>query len=546
MAAASSETKHLFITRVKIDGQTVEMFADNGATHSTITKNLRDQIAQRITPVQRKIRLLLANGRTTEANCEVYLIPVQIDREPIIGEFLFSSELKYPYPIMGHVLMGQLHLVCDNTTKTAVTVEQLIARYSPMSSATDINWDDALLPVSNENNTTELTLREDEAIGWSTEQRAKLAQHIHAAESAFDENGPPSSIAVHHIDTADARPVFRPPYPIPGRLRSNVKQLIDDMLVNGIIEQSTSPWGAPLLPRSKPDGSVRLCADYRKLNEATVADRYPLPNLNDLLHRIGKPKAITLLDLRSGYWQIPVDEADKSKTAFVCEFGLFQFNRMPFGLRNAPACFQRAMDQLKAQMPSITVLAYLDDLAILSESIDEHIDHANTVLETMNKYNLRLRRDKCRFGVTEFKYLGHIINENGISPDATKIEAIQHLARPKNPKKIKSFVQTCGWFRRFIKGFANITELSTRLTQSNTVWQWTNDQEQAFATIKKALTSAPILKIWDPSLPLTILTDASGYAIGAALLQDSIDKRHVVEFASRQLNSARRWPSSGQ
>lgn len=220
-------------------------------------------------------------------------------------------------------------------------------------------------------------------------------------------------------------------YTIPGRLREKVHQLLLEMEANKIIEPAHGQWAAPLLPRIKPDGSVRLCVDYRKLNEVTVPDRYPLPNLKDLLPRIGQPKAISLMDLRSGYWQIPVAEEDKPKTAFTCEFGLYQFNRMPFGLHSAPACFQRAMDQLKARTPNVTVLAYLDDLVVLSESIEQHLNDLNTVFQTMATYGLRLRRDKCQFGANEFKYLGHIINDQGIGPDTQKIDAIKKLARPK-------------------------------------------------------------------------------------------------------------------
>jgi predicted aspartyl protease len=538
-AATKLGENHVFLTQAHIDGRPVTMFADNGSTYTTITKEVRDELVDHFERTIKTIHVQLADGRVREVVCERFQVPVQFDNEKVVGELLYSKDIRYPIPILGHHLMGQLKLVCDNTTKKVRAIDSIIQENSPQAAAL-VN-EEAYVPITRprEHRTT-LTLRDDEAIEWTQQQRDRLNQLLASTTTLFNDHGPPSNITVHHIDTANARPVFRPSYSIPGRMRTAVKELIDEMLVNEIIEPSVSPWGAPLVPRMKPDGSVRLCVDYRKLNEVTVPDRYPLPNMNDTLQMLHNVKIITLVDLRSGYWQLAVAEEDRVKTAFVCEFGLFQFNRMPFGLRNAPACFQRAMDQLRAQMPEVKMLAYLDDLAILSESVDEHIGHLKIVFDTMERFGLRLRRDKCQVGVTEFKYLGHIINEKGISPDMSKIEAIQNLSRPKNPRQIRSFIQTCGWFRRFIEGFAKICEPLNRLTKQDVPFVWSDEQEQAFQLIKSALTRAPILKTWNPDAPLTIITDASAYAIGAVLMQGNIEGRCIVEYASRQLNSAKR------
>lgn len=213
---------------------------------------------------------------------------------------------------------------------------------------------------------------------------------------------------------------------------------------------------------------------------------------------------------------------------------------MPFGLKNAPATFQRLMDRLKSGLGSRNVLVYLDDLLVLSSTFDEHLDDLKAVLDRLRKFGLRMNREKCRFCCQNIKYLGHILTSKGIQPDLDKTKAIREMRAPANLKQLISFLQTCSWYRRFVPNFASIAEPLTRLTRKKTTWEWSSQQQRAFDNLKEALTNAPILQTADETKPYTLRTDASGYAIGAVLLQGEKETEHPVEYASRLLSPAER------
>lgn len=240
---------------------------------------------------------------------------------------------------------------------------------------------------------------------------------------------------------------------------------------------------------------------------------------------------MSTMDLSSGYWQIQVHQDDQEKTAFITPFGMYQFIRMPFGLRNAPTTFQRLMDRFKNTMPGIPILAYLDDLIVMSPSFNEHLLHLEKTFQQLSKFGLRAHRDKCHFGCPEVKYLGHIITKKGLNVDPAKIDAIVSIPEPANIKTLLSFIQTCSWYRRFIPKFADTIQPLTKLTKKNQEWQWEKEQQKAFDEMKKLLTTAPILQQAEEAMPFTIRTDASGYAIGAVLSQGEKENEHPIEYA---------------
>ncbi|XP_043263107.1 uncharacterized protein LOC122403574 [Colletes gigas] len=386
----------------------------------------------------------------------------------------------------------------------------------------------------------DVLLRPEEAEGLDQNEKRQLEQLLIQHLDLFETSEESTTFAEHRIDTGDNAPIAVPPYRLSPARKAVLRDEIDEMLQKDIIEESESPWAAPVVMVAKKDGGVRVCVDYRRLNAITVTDTYPLPRIDDLIHATTSTRFMTTLDLRSGYWQIPVHQKDQEKTTFVTPFGTYRFKRMPFGLKNAPATFQRMMDRLRAPLGERMIIAYLDDLLILSSSFNNHLADLKATFSRIRFFGLRMNREKCYMCCPEIKYLGHIITPSGIEADPEKISAILERQAPTNVKGVLSFVQTCSWYRRFIPGFAQTAEPLTRLTRKKTSWHWGEKQKKSFQDLKRMLTEAPVLKPANPKMPYTIRTDASGYALGAALVQGEKEEEHPVEYASRLLTTAER------
>ncbi|XP_047987137.1 uncharacterized protein LOC125226991 [Leguminivora glycinivorella] len=374
----------------------------------------------------------------------------------------------------------------------------------------------------------------------SLEEDQQLNELISQHEDIFIPNGKPTTHTEHVIDTGSHRPISVPPYRLPPAKTEILRAEVSKMLKEGIIKPCQSPWSAPVVMVPKKDGGTRVCVDYRQLNAITTPDVYPLPRIDDLLHNAKRTPFMSTIDLRAGYWQIKVKDEDQAKTSFVTPFGMYLFLRMPFGLRNAPATFQRLMDGFRISLSHIKLLVYLDDLIIMSTSFEQHLKDLQDVFARLKEYNLTANREKCNFCVAKIKYLGHYITADGLELDSDKISSILKMPAPSNLKHLLSFIQTCSWYRRFVPNFAKVAEPLTRLTKKNTEWTWTSEQQTAFETSKKLLVSAPVLAQADDSKPYIIKSDASSYAIGAVLVQGEGEQEHPVEYASRLLNQAER------
>ena len=315
------------------------------------------------------------------------------------------------------------------------------------------------------------------------------------------------------------------------------------MLDQGIIRPSISPWSSPVwvVPK-KLDASGkekwRVVVDYRKLNELTIDDKYPLPNISDLLDQLGKCQYFTTLDLASGFHQIEIDSKDIQKTAFTVENGHFEFVRMPFGLKNAPSTFQRVMDNILLGIQNERCLVYMDDIIIYSPTIHDHMSRLTEVFERLRKANLKIQPDKCEFLRKEVAYLGHLITKDGVKPNPMKVDAILNFPQPKNQKEIQSFLGLAGYYRRFIPNFSKISKPLTKLLQKDIPFNFDSDCTNSFQNLKQTLTTTPILIYPDFEEPFVLTTDASAYAIGSVLSQGKIGKDLPIAYASRTLCSA--------
>ncbi|KAJ9526254.1 hypothetical protein QJQ45_009726 [Haematococcus lacustris] len=343
----------------------------------------------------------------------------------------------------------------------------------------------------------------------------------------------------HVIQLESGTPPNRPVYRMSQEELDELKRQLDELLAKGYIRPSTSPFGSAVLFVRKKDGSLRLCVDYRALNQLTIKNRYPLPRIDDLLDQLAGARVFSKIDLKSGYHQIRVAEADIHKTAFRTRYGHYEYTVMPFGLCNAPATFQRLMNDIFRPHLDQFVLVYLDDILIYSRSEAEHLEHLRTVLGLLRQHQLYANLSKCAFFLPSMDFLGHIISAAGIHPDPAKISAMVQWPVPRNLNDLRSFLGSANYYRRLIHHHAHLILPLTNLLKAETPWSWGPEQQEAFERVKAALASNPVVRPPDFSRPFTVKTDASLYAIGAVLSQrDDNGAEYVVAYESRKLQPA--------
>lgn len=353
---------------------------------------------------------------------------------------------------------------------------------------------------------------------------------------------PPKRTIDHKIElTPDATPPFRSVYRLAPVELQELKKQLQELLDAGYIRPSQSPYGAPVLFVKKKDGSMRMCIDYRALNKVTIKNKYPLPRIEDLFDQVRGARFFSKIDLRSAYHQVRVAEEDIPKTAFRTRYGHFEFRVLSFGLTNAPATFQTLVNDVFKPLLDNCVLVYLDDILIYSRTAEEHERHLREVLKLLRDNQLYAKWEKCELFRDQVEYLGHIICKDGIATDPAKIRAVTAWPQLRNVSDVRSFLGFVNYYRRFVSGHAAIATPLTNLLRQDQPFLWTEEAQRAFDRLKLALTTAPVLRIADPTLPFRIETDASGYAIGAALLQQDADKHwHPVAYESRKMAPAER------
>jgi len=330
-------------------------------------------------------------------------------------------------------------------------------------------------------------------------------------------------------------PPYGPIYSLSPEELKTLRQYIDDNLRKGFIRSSQSPCAAPILFVKKPDGTLRLCVDYRGLNKITIKNRYPLPLINELFDRLRDAKFFTKLDMRDGYNRLRIGEGEEWKTAFRTRYGLYEYTVMPFGLCNAPGTFQYYVNDVFRDYLDDFMTAYLDDLLIYSKTLKEHKRHVRQVLQRLEENDLYLKLSKCEFHRSRISFLGYIIADDGISMDPLKVDAIKSWPTPKSVLDIQVFLGLANFYRRFIKGFSKIIAPITRLLKKDVQFGWDKSANNAFKTLKDAFISAPILRHFDFSRPAIVEADASDFADGGMLAQrDDNGVLHPVAFFSRK------------
>ena len=371
----------------------------------------------------------------------------------------------------------------------------------------------------------------------TVEQRADLDRLLREFGGVFSDKPGRTTWIMHHIELEPgSKPVRCTPYRLSPEKSKFLKEELDRLLTLGIIAESDSPWASPVILVPKDDSKTwRLCTDFRKANSLCVADPFPLPRIEELLDRVGSARFLTKIDMTKSYWQVPIDEESIPITGFVTPFGHFEWNFMPFGLRNAPATFSRLAAKLAKGLESFSA-AYLDDFVIFSNTWSEHLDHIRQVLSRIRQAGLTLNIAKCEFAKAEIDYLGHHIGLGKVQPRAKKVEALLHFERPTTRKQLQAFLGLAGYYRRFIPHFADIASVLSDLLKKGQNFSWKESHERAFLDIKSRIATRPILRPPDFTKPFCMAVDASDVAIGATLFQLVDDIEHPICFLSKKLD----------
>lgn len=371
--------------------------------------------------------------------------------------------------------------------------------------------------------------------------------------------------AHHTIKTTEDKPFRERSRRLPPADLEALRQHLSQLKDAGIITESRSPYASPIVVVRKKTGKIRMCVDFRTLNQRTVPDQYTVPRIEDALACLNGSKWFSVLDLRSGYYQVPMRDSDKEKTAFICPVGFYQFERMPQGVSGAPATFQRIMEQTVGDMNLLEVLVYLDDLIVFGATLEEHEARLLKVLDRLKDEGLKLSLDKCQFCQPSVTYVGHIISQDGVSTDPEKTEAVTTWPRPNTVTALRSFLGFCGYYRRFVKDYSKVayplnqllsgyppTAKKSKGKQDDLYLnpsepfgcRWDDKCEAALVELKQRLTQAPVLAFANPQLPYVLHVDASQEGLGGVLYQDQGEGLRPVAFVSRSLTpSERHYPA---
>ncbi|GJP73424.1 hypothetical protein CLOP_g4139 [Closterium sp. NIES-67] len=330
---------------------------------------------------------------------------------------------------------------------------------------------------------------------------------------------PPYRTHQHEIvEEPGSKPTFRAPYRLSPTELTDMKKQIEYLLAKGLIRPSTSPYGAPVLFTPKPDGSLRMCIDYRALNKQTIKNKYPIPRIDDLLDQLRGATVFSKLDLRSGYWQIRMADNSIHKTAFRTRYGSYEYLVMPFGLTNAPATFQAEMNHILRPLLDECVVVYLDDILIYSRDMKQHVEHLRRVFEILRRERFYVKLSKSEFALEKVQFLGHLVSAQGVHVDPKKVEAVRTWKTPENVKELQQFLGFANYYNRFVPQYAKLATPLTNLLKKNTPYKWETKHQEAVEQLKQALTSAPVLILPDPERDYVIEADAK--------------KRHLLQWDS--------------
>jgi len=369
------------------------------------------------------------------------------------------------------------------------------------------------------------------------EKKIYLSQVLEQFNDVFSPNPGNAKIEKHKIQVTSSDPIVCKAYSVPFTLRKQLKEELENLLKERIIRKSNSPYASPLVIVVKKDSKLRICPDYRKLNKITIFDPEPMVSSEDLIQRMEGSQYFSTLDLSKGYWQVPMDEKDIEKTAFITQEGHFEFLRMPFGLVNSGATLVKGLRKILAGIENVGM--YVDDIIVFSKTWQEHMLALTEVLRRLKEANMTVKPSKCTFGNTEVEFIGHKLTSTGITPIEENTTKILNAKRPTNKKEVQSFLGLVGYYRNYVPNFSAIAAPLSDLTKKgypNKI-KWTQAQENAYLHLRNLITKQPVLKLPDFKKKFYLRTDASNYGIGAILMQEHDGEMFPISYASKKLNN---------
>ena len=389
----------------------------------------------------------------------------------------------------------------------------------------------------------------EEAIGishLSTSEQNKLFNVLKGYQETFsssDQDIGLASVTSHVINLSDDTPIYRRPRRFPQPITDELERQCEELCEADVIEPSISSWSAPIVPVRKKDGTIRMCIDYRELNSVTIPDKFPVPNLLDSIYSLNGNKYFTKLDLVRGYYQVPVDEDSRHYTAFSTQKNHWQFKRLSFGLRNAPAAFQREIQAVLSSFPSNKVIAYLDDILIMGTSFSEHVQLVGKVLQTLKTYGIKIKLSKCEWAKQEVEYLGHLVSETGLKKTPEYVKKVLNYPKPKTSGELREFLGLVNFQRKFVPHCSTIQKpLSSMLCDNKKkVLIWNSESDTAFGTLIENLAHDVELGYPDYSenaSKLELWVDASNVGAGAYLAQVQDGAHRIIGFASMSFTRA--------
>jgi hypothetical protein len=357
--------------------------------------------------------------------------------------------------------------------------------------------------------------------------------------SVFPDVPNKTHVCHHDVDIGEAVPIKQHPYRVNPQTLLKIRTEVEYMMANNIIEASQSSWASPCILTAKPDGSVRFCTDFRKVNAVTKTDSYPIPRIDDCIDRIGNAKHITTCDLLKGYWGVPLTERAKEISAFVTPDGLYQYTVMPFGMKNSGATFQRMMNNCLRDLNNVDT--YIDDIVIYNYTWQDHVTTLDKMFDRLQQTNLTVNLRKCDFGQAKVKFLGHIVGGGEVTPIVAKVKCIIDYPVPENRRSLMRYLGMAGYYRKFCKNFSDVSAPLADLLKKSRKFEWSESCQNSFQNIKSLLCTIPVLKAPDFSKPFTLTVDASDLGAGAILVQsDDNSIEHPVAYFSRKFNSCQR------
>lgn len=521
-------TKHndnRYYATVKVLDKQFTGLLDTGATTSVISRSLCLKLISLGFSSQciSQTSLSTADGTSHDVDTIIYL-PIEFLNQYKVINFYVMDNLK-------HDLLFGMNFF--ETFNLVITKDSEIFKHLKTDEPTDLN----MVILDNQLSTTTSVIPLQELL---YDQKILLENLVADMKATIGSGLGRTNLIKHCIDTGNNVPVNQRQYPFSPHIMKELEAEIDEMLENDVIEPSYSSWRSPVLLVKKSSGKNRLCLDSRQLNRLTKKDSYPLPRVTTILDNLKNAQFLSTLDLKSAFWQIPLDEASKEKTAFgVAGKGLFQFKVMPFGLSNASQTQQRLMDKLFPPEDEGKIFTYLDDIVVCNRTFEDHITSLTKVKEQLQKAGLTINIDKCQFARSSLKYLGYIVDKEGLRTDPDKVMAIINYPKPSTYTELKRFLGLASWYRRFVENFAMVAAPLHDLTKGGKKGRkiiWDAKAEKSFNDLKTSLTTTPVLSCPDFTSEFIIQCDASNRGTGAVLIQKVGDLEKPVAYTSRKLS----------